>query len=135
MRRLCGVVALAGLAGLLVGGCGGQGGEAAPAHSECAQLEIVVSTSILADVVGNVAAGLGSVEVLMPVGADPHSFQVSASRAAALRRADLVVVNGLGLEEGMADAIDGAAADGVRVRRAVAGSGGRLSPGAAGPGR
>lgn len=119
MRRWRVVVALAGLAGLLAGGCGGQGGEAAPAHGECAQLEIVASTSILGDIVRNVAAGLGSVEVLMPVGADPHSFQISASRAAALRRADLVVVNGFGLEEGMADAIDGAAADGVRVVEAA----------------
>jgi len=107
------------LAGLLLGGCGGEGGEAAPGNGECRELKIVVTTSILGDIVGNVAAGSGTVEVLMPVGTDPHSFQVSASRVAALRRADLVVVNGLGLEEGMSDAIEAAAADGKLVVEAA----------------
>lgn len=119
MRRWLVAVALAGLAGLVLGGCGGGGGDATLGSGECPELKIVVTTSILGDVVGNLAAGSGRVEVLMPVGADPHSFQVSASQAAALRRADLVVVNGLGLEEGMGGAIEAAAADGVPVVEAA----------------
>ena len=119
MRRWRDAVALAGLAGLLLGGCGGEGGEEAPGSGKCPELKIVVTTSILGDVVGNLAAGSGTVEVLMPAGADPHSFQVSAGQVAALRRADLVVANGLGLEEGMGGAIEAAAADGVAVVEAA----------------
>jgi zinc/manganese transport system substrate-binding protein len=113
------VAALVVLGSVVLGGCGGEGPGATPGVGECGALEIVVTTSILGDVVGNLAVGAGAVEVLMPVGADPHSFQVSASQAAALRRADLVVVNGLGLEEGMGGAIEAAAADGVLVVEAA----------------
>jgi zinc/manganese transport system substrate-binding protein len=75
----------------------------------------VATTSILGDVVSRVAGESATVEVLVPIGADPHSFQASASQAAALREADLVVVNGLGLEEGLNDVIAGAEADGATV--------------------
>ena len=132
MRRWRKTAALVTFAGFLLGGCGGAGGEAAPGSGECPELKVVVTTSILGDVVGNLAEGSGTVEVLMPLGADPHSFQVSAGQGAALRRADLVVVNGLGLEEGMGGAIEAAAADGVAVIEA--GSFVEALPFAAGPG-
>ena len=104
---------------LLLAGCGG--GDAVPGAvpGECGSPDVVVTTSILGDVVGNVVGDRGRVEVLMPVGADPHSFQPSASQAAALREADLVVVNGLGLEEGLHDVIEAAEADGVTVVEAA----------------
>jgi zinc/manganese transport system substrate-binding protein len=111
-------VTLACLAALVAAGCGAGTAETSSAGG-CVRLEIVVTTSVLGDVVGNLVGDGGRVEVLMPVGADPHSFQVSAGQAASLRRASLVVVNGLGLEEGMDDAIDAAAADGVVVVEAA----------------
>lgn len=98
---------------LLGGSCGG--GSTAPADGECLGVRVVATTSVLGDVVRNVLGEAGDVEVLMPVGADPHSFQVSARQAAAMREADLLVVNGLGLEEGMTEAIDGAAAEGTAL--------------------
>lgn len=116
-RRLTAV--LVGLAAVGVSGCGGGTGVTS-LPGQCAALEIVVTTSILGDVVEQVAADGARVEVLMPRGADPHSFQVSARQAAAMHRADLVVVNGLGLEEGMSVAIEAAAADGVSVLEAAA---------------
>jgi zinc/manganese transport system substrate-binding protein len=51
----------------------------------------------------------------MPDGIDPHDFQPSAKDAAALGEADLVVENGLDLEEGLEDAIATAKEDGVTV--------------------
>jgi ABC-type Zn uptake system ZnuABC Zn-binding protein ZnuA len=51
----------------------------------------------------------------MPPGADPHGFQPSASDAAMLREADLVVANGLMLEENLVSALEAAEEDGVRV--------------------
>jgi zinc/manganese transport system substrate-binding protein len=62
---------------------------------------VAVTTNILGDVVSEVVGDQADVMVLMPPGADPHSFEVSAQEAARLRSADLVVENGLGLEEGV----------------------------------
>ncbi|WP_439693395.1 metal ABC transporter solute-binding protein, Zn/Mn family [Curtobacterium sp. SP.BCo] len=76
---------------------------------------VAVTTNILGDVVTEVVGDAAEVMVLMPAGADPHSFEVSAKEAARLRTADLVVENGLGLEEGVARHVEAAAADGVPV--------------------
>ena len=107
MKRLRAVVAVV-LAAITLGACGtsdpGAGG-----------IEIVVTTSILGDLVSNVAGADATVEVLMPLGADPHSFSPSSQQVAAMDDADLVVMNGLGLEEGFAAVLEGVAADGGRV--------------------
>ena len=67
---------------------------------------IVVTTNILGDIVRHVAGDQATVEVLMPLGADPHEFALSAKQADALSSADLVVVNGAGIEAGMQSVID-----------------------------
>ena len=76
---------------------------------------MVVTTSILGDVVSNIVEDDAEVEVLIPPGASPHDYKPSSRQVAALSRADLVVANGLGLEEGLHDALEAAAADGARV--------------------
>ncbi|MDX1511935.1 MAG: metal ABC transporter substrate-binding protein, partial [Nitriliruptorales bacterium] len=53
--------------------------------------------------------------VLLQPGQDPHGFAPSAQQVAALRTADLVVANGLGLEEGLLDVLAEAGGDGVEV--------------------
>ncbi len=63
---------------------------------------VVVTTNVLGDVVTEVAGDDARVEVLIPPGADPHGFEPSPRRAALLEDADLVIANGLGLEEGLA---------------------------------
>ncbi len=55
------------------------------------------------------------VEVLIPIGADPHDYRPSARQVAALAAADLVVANGLSLEKGLGDVLATAAADGANV--------------------
>jgi zinc/manganese transport system substrate-binding protein len=76
---------------------------------------VVVTTTVLGDLVAGVAGDAADVEVLMPIGVDPHDYQPSARQIALIAAADLVVANGLGLEEGLEDAIAGATADGVVV--------------------
>jgi len=76
---------------------------------------IVVTTNILGDVVRNVVGGAAGVRVLMKPNADPHSFGVSARDAAAMSSADLIVYNGLGLEENVIRNVDSAADAGVPV--------------------
>ena len=78
-------------------------------------LQIVVTTSIVGDVVSNVVGDHAEVSVLIPNGGDPHEFQLSAKQVAEVRAADLVVAIGLGLEPSIASALDDAAADGTRV--------------------
>ena len=74
---------------------------------------VVVSTNILGDVAGEIVGDQAQVVTLMKPNADPHSFEISAQEAATLRGADLIVSNGLGLEEGLQQHLDAAAATDV----------------------
>ncbi|MGN5238421.1 MULTISPECIES: zinc ABC transporter substrate-binding protein AztC [unclassified Rhodococcus (in: high G+C Gram-positive bacteria)] len=74
---------------------------------------VVVTTNILGDVVENVVGDAAEVTTLMKPNADPHSFEISAQEASLLSRADLVVSNGIGLEEGLQQHLDRAADAGV----------------------
>lgn len=69
---------------------------------------VVVSTNILGDVVDELVGDEVRVVTLMKPNADPHSFEISAQEAATLRDADLLVSNGLGLEEGLQQHLDAA---------------------------
>lgn len=102
MKRATATIVLA----LLVAACGNDG---------AGQPRIVVTTNILGDLVANVVGDGATVEVLIPAGADPHEFQPSSAQVAAMARADLVVANGLGLEEALAGVLESVAADGVAV--------------------
>jgi zinc/manganese transport system substrate-binding protein len=76
---------------------------------------VVATTNILGDVTAELVGDEVDVLTLMPPDADPHSFEISARTAARLRDAELIVGNGLGLEEGLAAHVDAAVADGVPV--------------------
>ena len=94
--------------------------EQAPQASETLEgPSVVVTTTILGSVVGDIltcAIGTDStMTVLMPIGADPHDFQPSSAQVADMAQADLVVANGLMLEEGLNDALDNLAAEGVPI--------------------
>ncbi|MFJ2511374.1 zinc ABC transporter substrate-binding protein AztC [Streptomyces griseoviridis] len=74
---------------------------------------IVVTTNILGDVTREIVGDEADVTVLMKPNADPHSFGLSAVQAAELEQADLIVHNGLGLEENVLRHVDAARASGV----------------------
>ena len=78
-------------------------------------LSVVVTTTVWGDVVSNVTGDAANVEVLFPVGADPHDHQLSAAQVASMQEADLVVVNGLALEEGILDVVESLEGDGANV--------------------
>lgn len=73
----------------------------------------MVTTNILGDVVRNIVGDAAEVRVLMKPNADPHSFGISAQEAADITTADLIVYNGLGLEESLQRHVDSAADNGV----------------------
>jgi zinc/manganese transport system substrate-binding protein len=76
---------------------------------------IVVTSNILGDIVGQIVGDAAEVDVLLPIGVDPHEFSISARQAEAMADADLLVVNGAGFEEGLDDAIENAADAGTPV--------------------
>ena len=90
-RRL----AAAGLASLLAL-------SALPAHAQSAKVEVIASFSILADLIRQVGGERVSVRSIVPMGGDAHVYEPKPSDAAAIARAKLVVINGLGFE-GWAD--------------------------------
>ena len=114
---------------LLLGSCGsGDGissGTTAPPGTDSAgvvesapqseRLLVAATTTILGDLVANVVGADADLVVLLPVGADPHDYRASAAQVALLHDADLVVANGLGLEEGILDVLEAAEADGINL--------------------
>ncbi len=66
-----------------------------PAHSE---LYLLATTSIVADVVRNVAGDRATIETLLPLGSDPHAFELSPRDLVKLNEADLIFLNGASLE-------------------------------------
>jgi ABC-type Zn uptake system ZnuABC Zn-binding protein ZnuA len=83
-----------------------------------ASTQVVATTSIWADITSNVACdGLAEVRMIIPPGGDPHSFEPSLRDREAMDAADLIVANGLFLEESLEDTIDAAESSGVPVLR------------------
>jgi zinc/manganese transport system substrate-binding protein len=78
-------------------------------------LAVVATTSILGDIAAAVVGDDAVVEVLTPLGADPHDYQPSSRQVATVNGADLVIATGLGLEEGLIDVLEAAEDDGVPV--------------------
>jgi ABC-type Zn uptake system ZnuABC Zn-binding protein ZnuA len=96
-RSAARAVALAVVIGLVGVSCGGAGGdEARPAGGRLTIATTVAPiTSIVAGVVGDRADVVG----IVPEGTDSHTFEPRPSVAELLSEADVVYLNGLGLEE------------------------------------
>jgi len=74
---------------------------------------VVVTTEVLGSVVSQLVGDSGEIVVIMPSGANPHSFEPSARDAERLLGAAVVVSNGLDLEEGLLDILESAQEAGV----------------------
>lgn len=74
--------------------CGGQ-----PASSSGTTAPVVLATTtFLADITRNIAGDRATVESLLPVGADPHSYQPVPADVAKITESKLLIVNGLEYE-------------------------------------
>lgn len=69
-----------------------------PATAQTNRLKVVATTSILADLVKNVAGDKVDLKTLVPAGGDSHTFEPAPSDSIALAEAALIIENGLGLE-------------------------------------
>ena len=110
---------LAGVA-LIAAACGGDESDEASAPTSAATateaaatdgpLSIVASTTIIADIVGQVAGDRAEVVSTVPSGADPHTFTLAPSDIRRATDADLVVIVGANLsaiEDDLADSASG----------------------------
>lgn len=88
-------------------------------------LKVVATTTIVGDVVRQVGGDVIDLHVILPVNADPHTFEPTPQDLAIIAEADVVFVNGLGLEEFLDRLLRAAEAegkvvvvsDGIQVRR------------------
>jgi ABC-type Zn uptake system ZnuABC Zn-binding protein ZnuA len=97
-----------------IGGCGRQAFDATSVgcalgdHNETGGLRLVASVSPITDIVAAITAGTpATVTGIVPEGADGHTFAPTPDVARRLEDADVVFLNGLGLEQStLALAID-----------------------------
>lgn len=118
-KKIC--LGLALVIAMVAAGCGSDG-SADPTSAGGADPDrpvVVATTSILGDVVENLAGEHVEVITVMPRGADPHDFQPSAADVANIEKAAAVIVNGADFEEGLLDAIDSARERGIPVFEAI----------------
>ncbi len=84
---------------------------------EARQLQVVTTFSILQDFVQQVGGEQVVVRSLVPLGADPHTWEPSPREAGLIARADLVVANGGGFDDWLLPVVQSAARTGVGVLR------------------
>ena len=102
----------------LTGGCGGASGDSAAGDDRPA---VLTDTTFLADIVQNVAGERMAVSALLPLGADPHSFEPTPRDAKRIAESTAVVINVLGLEPQLDDLLADVTGAGVPVIEAAAG--------------
>ena len=83
--------------------------------AEGSRLQVVASTNIIADVVAKVGGDSIDIFSLIPIGADPHSFEPTPRDLVLLNGAHVIFVTGLGLEEQLEPIIDSLDSEGVVV--------------------
>lgn len=66
--------------------------------SDAAPLQVMATTTIVADVVAQVGGDRIALTTLLPVGAEPHSFEATPQDMVAVSKAGLIFINGAGLE-------------------------------------
>lgn len=75
------------------------------------KLQVVATTSIIADVARNVGGDLVDVTAIIPAETDVHGYIPTPQDIALLVDADVVLVNGLGMEQGLLEIIEENAPD------------------------
>jgi ABC-type Zn uptake system ZnuABC Zn-binding protein ZnuA len=86
------IIATVTLSALLLAGCG-----SAPQNVDNT-LNVLASTSFLADIAQNVAGDRVTVESLLPVGADPHSYQAAPTDVSKITESNVLILNGVEYE-------------------------------------
>lgn len=88
------------LIALAVGACGGgSDGQTKEADEEDQRLKVVTTVSPITSIVENIGGSRIQLEGVVPEGVNSHTFEPTPSMAKLMAEADLIVINGLFLEE------------------------------------
>ncbi|OLS03159.1 metal ABC transporter solute-binding protein, Zn/Mn family [Tissierella creatinophila] len=104
MKRIWSSILVLSLIVVVLAGCTRDGGEID--SKDNGKLKVVTTTTIIADVVRNLAGDLVEVEALMGPGVDPHLYKASAGDVKRMSQADMVIYNGLQLEGKMGEVFE-----------------------------
>lgn len=97
---------------LLMTGCAAP---TEPPNEDDGRLKVVATTTIVGDVVAQVGGEHVALDVLLPVGADPHTYDPAPRDVVMIANADVIFANGLGLETFLETLIENAGASGSVV--------------------
>ncbi len=111
------------LVAIIAAGCGTNGGSLTPPGSTAgsspgtgaAPLDIVATTTVFADIIRNVAGDRATVVSIIPAGVGPEDYEPKPDDAKKLLGADLIVSNGVGLDDFL-DKLVSAAGEGTATR-------------------
>ena len=86
---------------VLVAGCNGSTASPSPSESTgaAADYTVIATTSVFADLAQLALGDNVTIETIIPAGVDVHTFEPSPADAQKLADANLIVMNGLGLDE------------------------------------
>jgi ABC-type Zn uptake system ZnuABC Zn-binding protein ZnuA len=124
-----GAVAVALLLAVLINGCRPRGNSGQAQEHELdempqlsavplvsgSKLQVVATTSIVADVVQQVGGSAIDLVTLLPPGTDPHTFEPTPQNAVAIADAHVVLINGAGLEEFLEPLLENTGGDAMIV--------------------
>jgi ABC-type Zn uptake system ZnuABC Zn-binding protein ZnuA len=106
------IVALIAAAAFMLAACGA--GNGSPSGG-AATLRVVATTTVFADIVRNVGGDRVTVSSIVPAGAGPEDYEPKPADARKLADADLIVSNGVGLDDFL-DKLIVAVGDGAGTR-------------------
>lgn len=89
--------ALVAAIALTVGACGGSSASESPSNGP--DYVVLATTSVFADIAKLALGDTVTIDTIVPAGVDVHTFEPSPADAQKLTDADLIVMNGLGLDE------------------------------------
>lgn len=95
------------LAALLLAGCG-----SVPQNADNA-LNVLASTTFLADITQNVAGDRAQVVSLLPIGSDPHAYQATPADVVKISESTILILNGIEYEHFIKPLLENA--DGERL--------------------
>jgi ABC-type Zn uptake system ZnuABC Zn-binding protein ZnuA len=97
MRRLLIII----FASFLLVAC--QAGE--KQSTDNSSIHVLAVESFLADIAQNVAGDAFVVDTLIPVGVDPHGFEITPQDLVKIQNADILIINGCGFESWIQDSL------------------------------
>lgn len=100
------------LLSLVLSGCG-------QSPAQPAGLRVLAVESFLADIAQNVAGDRAQVEMLIPLGLDPHAFEPTPQDVARVAQSTVLIVNGAGLEEWLDEVLVNAGGERIVIEAAA----------------